>query len=297
MTPRHGLTTKNGVGPSCVGLPAGSWSTITDFLVERFPAISRDAWLQRMGNHLVVDEFGVPVTAQRRYPSHMRIYYYRCVDEEAHIPFDETVLYQDDHLVVADKPHFLPVTPSGHYLQETLLVRLKNRLGLDTLIPIHRIDRETAGLVLFSVQPDERNAYQALFRHHAVTKHYEAVAPWRNGLVFPIIRKSRIVEDVPFFRQREVPGQPNSETHIDVIEICGNQARYALSPVTGKKHQLRVHMNALGLPILNDRMYPPVAVTPDDDHTSPLQLLAKSIAFDDPVTGQKRYFQSKFNLL
>jgi tRNA pseudouridine32 synthase/23S rRNA pseudouridine746 synthase len=226
----------------------------------------------------------------------MRIYYYRDVDVEPRIPFEEAVLYQDAHLVVADKPHFLPVTPSGHYLQETLLVRLKKRLGIDTLIPIHRIDRETAGLVLFSINPGERNAYQAMFRDHAVTKHYEAIAPWRQDLTWPVTRKSRIVEDEPFFRQREVSGQPNSETHMDVIEKNGGLARYALSPVTGKKHQLRVHMNALGLPILNDRMYPPVAETPDDDYSLPLQLLAKSITFTDPVTGQARSFQSQRTL-
>ena len=293
----HGLPTRNGVGPSCVGLPAGAWQTILDFLVERFPAINRNVWLQRMAENLVVDEFGVLVTAERPYPSHMRIYYYRAVEEEQRIPFDEVILYQDEHLIVADKPHFLPVTPSGHFLQETLLVRLKNRLGIDTLIPIHRIDRETAGLVLFSMQPTERNAYQALFRHRTVTKHYEAVAPWRDDLTFPLTRKSRIVEGVPFFRQREIAGEPNSETQINVLATDGSLAKYALSPVTGKKHQLRVHMNALGLPILNDRMYPPVAVTPDDDYALPLQLLAKSIAFDDPVTGQKRYFQSQRVLL
>ncbi len=300
MTPQHGLLTKNGVGPSCVGLPAGHWPTITDFLVERFPAIAREVWLERMANHLVVDEFGVLVTPERPYPGHMRplfrVYYYRAVDEEVRIPFEETVLFQDDHLVVADKPHFLPVTPSGHYLQETLLVRLKKRLGIDTLIPIHRIDRETAGLVLFSINPSERNAYSALFRDHAVTKHYEAIAPWHADLQLPITRKSRIVEDEPFFRQREVPGAPNSETHIDVIEKKGDLARYALSPVTGKKHQLRVHMNALGLPILNDRMYPPVADTPNDDYSLPLQLLAKSIAFTDPITGTARSFQSQLTL-
>ena len=295
----HGLLTRNGVGPSCVGLPAGNWPTITDFLVDRFPAIARDVWLQRMANHLVVDEFGELVTPERPYPSHLRIYYYRDVPQEPRIPFDETVLFQDAHLVVADKPHFLPVTPSGHYLQETLLVRLKKRLGIDTLIPIHRIDRETAGLVMFSVAPHERNAYQALFRQHAVVKQYEAIAPWRADLQLPLIRKSRIVPDEPFFRQREVPGAPNSETHIDVMQTHGGQARcakYLLSPVTGKKHQLRVHMNALGLPILNDRMYPPVANTPSDDYNSPLQLLAKSIAFDDPVTGHKRYFESLLSL-
>ena len=295
--PNHGLATRNGVGPSCVGLPAGNWPTITDFLVERFPAISREVWLDRMATQLVADEFGKLVTPLRAYPGHMRIYYYRALDDEARIPFEETLLFQDAHLVVADKPHFLPVTPSGHYLQETLLVRLKNRLGIDTLTPIHRIDRETAGVVLFSTQVADRNAYQGLFRTHSIAKHYEAIAPWRDDLKLPLTRKSRIVEDDLFFRQREVPGAANSETRIDVLEVRGRTARYALSPVTGKKHQLRVHMNALGLPILNDRMYPPRADTPGDDFDLPLQLLAKSIEFTDPVTGEVRRFESGLQLL
>ena len=291
-----GLQTRHGVSPSCVGLPAGAWLTFTDFLVERFPAIGRDVWLERMAAGLVADEFGGIVTPERPYRGHMRLYYYRALEIEARIPFEATVLFQDEHLVVADKPHFLPVTPSGHYLQETLLVRLKNQLGLDSLIPIHRIDRETAGLVLFSVRSLERDAYQSLFRRHEVTKHYEAIAPWRPGLAFPLLRKTRIVEDEPFFRQREVPGEANSETHVDVIETRGDSARYALSPVTGKKHQLRVHMNALGMPIFNDRMYPPVQVTPDDDYARPLQLLARSIAFTDPISGQPRRFESLLRL-
>ena len=297
---QHGLSTRNGVGPSCIGLPKphvkGHWQTITDFLVERFPAIGRDVWLQRMQSGLIADEFGLPVTPTRPYQGHIRIYYYRDLPTEPRIPFDETVLYQDDHLVVADKPHFLPVTPSGHYLQETLLVRLKNKLGLNDLIPIHRIDRETAGLVLFSANLSERNAYQSLFRRHEVDKHYEAIAPSNSNLVFPLTRKSRIVEDTPFFRQREIEGAPNSETHIRVLQVMQSKARYALSPVTGKKHQLRVHMNALGLPIMNDRMYPPIENTPPDDYNTPLQLLAKSITFTDPITGHKRYFESQLSL-
>ncbi len=292
----HGLPTRHGVGPSCIGLPAGSWATITEFLTERFPAISRQTWFERMQQGLMADEFGAAVTPERAYQGHIRIYYYRSLDAEPRIPFDEVLIYQDEHLVVADKPHFLPVTPSGHYLQETLLVRLKNRLGIDSLTPIHRIDRETAGLVLFSTQVADRNAYQGLFRQHSISKHYEAIAPWRDDLSLPLTRKSRIVEDQPFFRQREVPGEPNSETRVEVLEVQGGTARYALSPVTGKKHQLRVHMNALGLPILNDRMYPPVDETPGDDYNSPLQLLAKSIAFTDPVTGEARRFESNLRL-
>ena len=293
----HGLPTRNGVSPSCVGLPAGNWATITDFLVQRFSAITRDVWLQRMAAGLIVDEFGEAVSPTRVYRGHIRVYYYRDLPAEPVVPFEENVLFQDTHLVVADKPHFLPVTPSGHYLQETLLVRLKKRLGMNDLIPIHRIDRETAGLVLFSVNPAERNNYQSLFRRHEVVKHYEAIASEPGELRLPLTRKSRIVEGEPFFRQREVQGQPNSETLIEVQEIKGGMALYALSPVTGKKHQLRVHMNALGLPILNDRMYPPVENTPDDDYSRPLQLLAKSIAFTDPVTGEARRFESRRKLL
>ena len=295
--PAHGLPIRDGVSPSCVGLPAGDWPTITDFLVQRFPAITRDTWLQRMRDGLVADEFGAAVTAERPYRGHMRVYYYRALEDEPRVPFEAQVLYRDEHLVVADKPHFLPVTPSGHYVQETLLVRLKNSLGLDGLAPLHRIDRETAGLVLFSVKPAERDAYQALFRRHEVEKHYEAIAAWREDISFPLVRQSRIVQGEPFFRQQEATGPANSETRISVLEVLGEQARYALSPVTGKKHQLRVHMHALGIPILNDRIYPPVHPTPGDDYAHPLQLLAKSLRFRDPLTGEARTFQTRLSLL
>lgn len=290
--PAHGgLYTRHGVSPSCVGLPAGDWATFTDFLVQRFPAIDRSVWLDRMAAGLVADEFCDLVTPDRPYRAHMRLYYYRALPAEPAIPFEAAVLFQDEHLVVADKPHFLPVTPSGLYLQETLLVRLKNQLNIDSLIPIHRIDRETAGLVIFCVQPTERDAYQALFRQHEISKHYEAIAPWRAELRFPLRRQSRIVGGEPFFRQMEVLGEPNSDTLIDVLQTQGSLAHYALTPVTGKKHQLRVHMNALGIPILNDRMYPLVVAT-SDDYDCPLQLLAKSIAFIDPITAQARRFNS-----
>ncbi len=287
--------TRNGVGPSCVGLPSndsGDWATITDFLVQRFPAIDRAVWLQRMHDGHVVDEHGAPVTPERAYQGHLRVYYYRELAAEPHIPFDEVLLYRDEHLVVVDKPHFLPVTPSGRYLQETLLVRLKRRLGIDTLQPIHRIDLDTAGVVLFAIHPATRDAYHALFRRHEVTKQYEAIAPWRAELTFPCVRRSRIVAGTPFFRLCEAQGEPNAETRIDVSEVSGTLARYRLTPVTGRKHQLRVHMAALGLPIVNDRFYPTLVDCADNDFSRPLQLLARSIAFADPVTGQPRRFES-----
>ncbi len=287
---------RDGVSPSCVSLPGGDWPGFTDFLVQRFPDISREVWLQRMAAGEVVDEFGEAVTPQRAYRGHMRLYYYRALPPETRIPFDEELLFQDEHLVVVDKPHFLPVTPSGHYLQETLLVRLKNRLGLHGLSPLHRIDRETAGIVLFSIQPQERAAYQDLFRQRSVDKVYEAIAPWRADIRFPRVSRSRIVEGQPFFRQTEVDGPPNSETAMELLEIRGPLARYALRPVTGKKHQLRVHMYALGLPIVNDRVYPPLDPTPEDDYHLPLQLLAQSISLEDPFTGQRRQFRSQKKL-
>jgi tRNA pseudouridine32 synthase/23S rRNA pseudouridine746 synthase len=268
-----------------------------DFFEQRFPTISRALWQQRMEQGLVIDERGAAVTPNLPYQAHQRVYYYRAVPAEPRIPFDETVLYQDEHLVVADKPHFLPVVPSGNYLTETLLLRLRQKLGLPALVPIHRIDRDTAGLVLFSVQAASRAAYHALFAERQVKKTYEAIAPWRSDLQFPLTRESRIVEADHFMLQHEVAGVANAVTHIDVLEVQGATARYALSPVTGKRHQLRVHMAALGLPIVGDGLYPTLTPKGQVNHHSPLQLLAKSIAFTDPLSGRQRHFESLRQLI
>lgn len=287
---------RNGVGPSCVGLPPGPWHTLLDFLADRFKAISRERWLERLQRGDVVDEHGVTVTPQRPYEAHLRLYYYRDVPFEPAIPFQETILFQDAHLLVIDKPHFLPVVPSGGYLQETVLVRLKRQLGIDTLVPIHRIDRDTAGLVMFSVRPDTRAPYHALFSQRAVHKTYEAIAPWRADLTLPLTRESRIVEAGHFMLQHEVDGPANAITRLDVLEVRGALARYALQPVTGQRHQLRVHMAALGLPIEGDGLYPTLTPEGQIDYTHPLQLLAKSIEFIDPLSGEPRHFQSRRHL-
>ena len=287
---------RNGVGPSCIGLPAGAWPTNLDFLSERFPAIRRDVWYQRMAQGDVVDEHGVQLTPHSAYQGHTRVYYYRAVADEPRIPFDEVILFQDEQLIVVDKPHFLPVVPSGDYLTETVLVRLKQKLGIDTLVPIHRIDRDTAGLVMFSVQPQTRGLFHALFSQRAVKKTYEAIAPWRDDLVLPLTRTSRIVEAGHFMLQHEVSGPPNAITHLDVREVSGELARYALNPITGKRHQLRVHMAALGLPILGDGLYPTLTPEGQIDYEHPLQLLAKSIEFTDPLTGELRHFASERRL-
>ena len=287
---------RNGVGPSSVVLPPGNWATVLDFLVHRFPGIPRTQWLQRMQDGDVIDSGGQHVPPSAPYTPHAQIYYFRALAVEPRIPFDAVVLWQDDHLLVVDKPHFLPVMPSGKYLQETVLVRLKNRLGLADLVPIHRIDRDTAGLVLFSVNPATRDAYHALFRERRVDKTYECIAPWNPALPWPLQRESRIAVAAHFMQQTEVPGPTNALTHIAPVEVHGALARYALKPVTGQRHQLRVHMAALGLPIVNDGIYP--TLTPEGaDYTKPLQLLARAIAFTDPVSGQPRQFTSQQTLL
>jgi tRNA pseudouridine32 synthase/23S rRNA pseudouridine746 synthase len=288
---------RDGVGPSCVGLPAGPWPTLLDFLVQRFPGVAAEVWRQRMARGDVVDEHGQAVTPARTYQPMLRLYYYREVPDEAPIPFEETVLFQDEHLVVADKPHFLPVVPSGGYLQQTLLVRLKRRLGLADLVPLHRIDRDTAGLVLFSVKRATRGIYQALFRQHTLRKTYQATARWDSTLPWPLRRETRIGDSAHFMQQQELPGPPNTRTLIQPLAVHGTLARYQLQPVTGHRHQLRVHMNALGLPIVGDGIYP--TLTPEG-HTNPalpLQLLAQALEFTDPLTGLVRRFESERRLL
>lgn len=288
---------RDGVGPSCVGLPSGPWPTITDFLCARFPAVPRPTWLARMADGSVVDEHGQPVTPERPHQSPLRVYYYRSLAHEPALPFDEAVLHQDDHLLVADKPHFMPVTPGGRYVQQTLLVRLKRRLGLEHLVPLHRIDRETAGLVLFSLNPASRSAYAALVRAQGLTKTYEAIAPL-GDLTLPLTRESRLAEDERFFRQREVPGTPNARTHVALVRAGRRHGLYRLTPVSGRQHQLRVHMAALGMPLLGDQFYPVVRqpAGADDDITQPLQLLARGLAFTDPLSGAPRRFESRRQL-
>jgi tRNA pseudouridine32 synthase/23S rRNA pseudouridine746 synthase len=283
--------TTPGVAASTVHLPPGHWATVLEALCALFPAIDRGRWLDRMARGRVLDGDGRPLAADAPYRAGMRVRYFREVPAEMPIPFTETVLYVDEHLLVVDKPHFLPVTPAGGFVEETLLGRLVRRFDNRALVPLHRIDRLTAGLVLFSANPDSRSAYQALFRERLIEKRYEAIAPGLPALAFPMVRCSRIAAGEPFFRMREVDGDPNSETHIDVIERGDASWRYALSPVTGKKHQLRVHMAALGAAIAGDPWYP-VLGDQHDDYVHPLQLLAKALAFADPLDGRPRAFES-----
>jgi tRNA pseudouridine32 synthase / 23S rRNA pseudouridine746 synthase len=289
------IPTRDGVSPSCIALPPGPWATVLDFLTERLPNVPRLEWSKRLANGEVLDAQAHTVHAEQSYRSGTRLFYYRHIADEPDLPVQERIVFQDDHLVVADKPHFMPVTPGGQYVRQSLLVRLKCQLGIDTLSPVHRIDRETAGLVLLCVRPQDRNAYQALFRERQVHKVYEAVAPYRADLTLPLTRRSRIEAcATQFFRSEEREGTPNSETTLSLLKVQGDSALYRLEPVTGKRHQLRIHMNALGLPIEDDQFYPQVlrSAGAAEDFSQPLQLLARSMAFTDPITGKPRSFTS-----
>lgn len=297
------IPSRDGVSASCVALPStgvySPWPLMADFLAERLPAVTRQEWIQRMARGEVLDERGRPVPPDAAYAGGQRLYYWRHLPDEPRVPFEARIVYQDQHLLVADKPHFLPVIPTGRFVRETLLVRLKQATGIESLSPVHRIDRETAGLVLFSTRAQDRGAYQALFRERQVDKLYEAIAPSTGTWSGARIHRSRIVEDPQaFYRMIETEGEPNSHTRIDRMEQDNGWARYRLEPVTGKRHQLRVHMNALGLPICGDRFYPLVRRGPGEpeNYADPLRLLARAIAFTDPVTGERREFESGLSL-
>ena len=302
---------RHGVSPSKVGIPANTHLSAIEFLVQRFPAIQREVWLQRFLEGGILNAKGISIAPNQSVLRETHLLYFRHVADEPTLPFKAQIIFQDEHLIVADKPHFMPVTPGGQYVQQSLLIQLKQDFNLPELSPIHRIDRETAGLVMFSVRAKDRNAYQELFRLRQVQKTYEAIAgiPESSPLnpVFPTTYKSVMANDAQFFKMRELTArecattdQSNSETWIDCVERLASQAlaRYILKPVTGQRHQLRVHMNALGLPIKGDRFYPHVKYLPSekDPLDQPLQLLAKTIAFLDPLTDTPRKFTSGLKL-
>jgi tRNA pseudouridine32 synthase/23S rRNA pseudouridine746 synthase len=294
------LNNFNGVGPSKVYLPEGPYLTILDFLETRFPKGTRSGWEGRMLAGRVFNSQGHELSPSSPYLPRSIVYYYREVSENFVIPFQESILYEDAYLLIADKPHFLPVTPVGPYIQETLLVRLRNRTGIEDLSAVHRLDLETAGLVMFTKQAHTRDHYASLFRERSVEKTYLAVARHTEQHAWPKMYQSRIEDSAQFMKMQEIPGPCNAITQIKMLERRGEMALYQLIPTTGKKHQLRVHMNALGIPILNDQIYPQMApyTSPGErKYDAPLQLLAQRLVFTDPITLVKHDFQSNFQLL
>ncbi|GCB50940.1 ribosomal large subunit pseudouridine synthase A [Streptomyces sp. NL15-2K] len=284
--------------PVRVRLPVeGAWTTVREHLVERLSGAGDGVVDRMLDAGQVVGADGRAVAPDAAFVPGMFVWFHREPAAEVRVPFPLGVVHRDEHIVVVDKPHFLATTPRGSHVTETALARLRRELGLPTLSAAHRLDRLTAGLVLFTVRPEERGAYQVLFRDRRVRKEYEAVAPYDPTLTLPRTVRSRLVKERGVLAAYEVEGEPNAVSRVELVEHRENGAdglgRYRLVPATGQTHQLRVHMNALGVPILGDPLYPVVTgPVPAGDFRRPLQLLARSLEFTDPVTGAEHRFRS-----
>ncbi|PCG84822.1 pseudouridylate synthase [Streptomyces sp. WZ.A104] len=299
--PASPLPQRDGIDPVRVRLPEdpeGRWGSVREHLLARFGgAIGAERVAAMLREGRFVGAEGAAVRGDEPYTAGRYLWFHRDFADEEPVPFPVGVVYRDAHLVVADKPHFLATTPRGRHITETAVARLRRELGLPALQPAHRLDRLTAGLVLLVVRPEERGAYQTLFRDRLVRKEYEAVAPYDPELVLPRTVRSRIVKEHGVLAARVEPGEANSESRVELVEHRGPLGRYRLLPATGRTHQLRVHMNALGVPIVHDPLYPVVAAeTLPEDFSRPLQLLARVLEFTDPVSGEPRRFESRLRL-
>jgi tRNA pseudouridine32 synthase/23S rRNA pseudouridine746 synthase len=293
--------------PSTLSLPQTNpgVATVLEYLIIKFPYIDEQVWRQRIADGKVHWHDGSLITPHSPFQVQQRVHYYREVDNEPIIPFQETILFQDQHILVAYKPHFLAVTPGGIYVNECLQNRLRRRTGINTLQAVHRLDRVTAGLVIFSVNPDTRHRYHQLFETRQIHKTYQAIAKINNnenlvGQDWEV--KNRIERSEPRFlmrvaeKEKEGETKDNSHSVIRCIEQTKQKALFELHPITGKTHQLRLHMQTLGWPILNDKYYPQLQPFSADDYSAPLQLLAKELKFIDPITQQPRCFRHDSNL-
>ncbi|GLZ28959.1 pseudouridylate synthase [Lentzea sp. NBRC 105346] len=289
MPQRHGLD------PARLRLPEGPWPTIRDHLVERLPRVSPDRIDMLLREGRIYNADG-PVEPDAPYAPESYLWFHRDLPDEVPVPFEIGIVHRDDDILVADKPHFLATIPRGKHVLETALVKLRHQLDLPTLIPAHRLDRVTAGLILFVINPERRGKYQLMFKDRLVHKEYEAIAPYDPALELPQRVESRIIKEKGVIAAQEVDGEPNAVSEVSLVEHRDGLGRYRLHPLTGRTHQLRLHMARLGVPIINDDFYPELREQPLDDFSKPLQLLAKVLEFTDPVTGERRRFESRRSL-
>ncbi len=274
---------------------------IVDFLKVRFPQISEQRWIDRINRGLVCLANGKKLTKESLYTPLTMLLYYKTADEEISIPFKEKIIYMDKNVIAVDKPHFLPVMPGGKYINENLLTRLKEKTGNHDIVPVHRIDRETSGVVLFSSDRRTRGAYQSLFMNGKVEKTYYAITEPSMGLadssltVLPwnlsttnqsYLIQSRIVKGEPWFTMKQVKGKINARTIITEVKRKNYRVLFKIRLLTGKKHQIRIHLSSIGCKIVNDSLYPHLLPEHVPDFQNPLKLQSKRVKFSDPVTGR-----------
>lgn len=293
--------------PSYVSLPYDlTYKTILEFILDRFPHISKEDWVDRVMQGKVHFENGELVRLDTPYVSNQRICYYREVSNEHNIPFKEKIIFENENFIIVDKPHFLPVHPAGRFVNETVVSRLMRRsIEYHDLCPAHRLDRLTAGLVLCIKKRELRGIYQKMFMNNEISKSYIAIANLPKYETRKWHIKNRLETHDEHFRMCiSKRGLPNSESIIELVETTNDIGLFKLWAITGKKHQLRVHMASIGAGILNDPLYPNLsALENKDNYNRPLQLLAKELRFTDPVTGKEMDFRSRlvlkehFNLL
>ncbi|HJP74605.1 MAG TPA: RluA family pseudouridine synthase [Pseudonocardiaceae bacterium] len=290
------LPQRHGLDPARLRLPEdGDWATIRDHLVDRLPRVAPERIDLLLREERIVDLHG-PIAPDAPFVPGGVIWFHRDLPDETPVPFDIPIVHRDADLLVVDKPHFLATIPRGQHIVQTALVRLRQELDLPTLVPAHRLDRATAGLVLFVINPALRGAYQTLFMRRRVHKEYEAIAGYDPELALPAVVRSRIVKERGVITAREVDGPVNAETRVELIEHRDGLGRYRLLPLTGRTHQLRLHLSGLGIPIVGDDFYPVLTEKPLDDFTNPLRLLASTMEFTDPVSGERRVFRSSREL-
>ncbi|MGL5393401.1 MAG: pseudouridine synthase [Shewanella sp.] len=283
--------------PSYVVLPREITDkpTVLAFLSSHFARIGASVWRQRIVDGKVHWQDGSKIGLDSPYRPTARVYYYREVTEEAKVPFAERILFQDANIILVYKPHFLPVTPSGNYVNECLVHRLRRRTGIETIAPAHRLDRETAGVMLMTVQPATRHRYHQLFVDGNIRKDYQALAKLTPALIAQHQAgklqlphhwtvKNRMQPSEPSFIMQVVAGEANTHSEISLVAIKGDIGLFHLSPITGKTHQLRVHMQSLGMPLLNDRFYPTLLPKGPDNLEKPLKLMAQRLGFIDPLS-------------
>jgi len=300
MPPRSPLPQQHGLDAAWVRTPdtyeggEPPWATMRAFLLDRLPARAMVADMLEAGDF--VDHAGRALTGDEPYLPHTFVWFHRALAPETPAPFPIDVIEINERFVVADKPHFMATTPRGAHVTETALIKLRVALGLPELAPAHRLDRLTAGVLVFTTRREYRGAYAGVFQSGNAHKTYGALAPFDPTLEFPRRIVGRIEKRRDSLQAEIVEGEPNAETLVDLVEVRGAYARYRLSPSTGKTHQLRVHMASLGLPILGDSLYPTVTDVAPDDFTAPLQLIARRLWFTDPIEQTPRDYVSRFAL-